>query len=89
MTNTNPPRPSRVMGITRLLVLTFACPGLLPNAGNPALAEDWPTYRHDNRRSGVTQEKIQPPLEHAWIYSAPTPPRPLGRDPPSGTPTPI
>ncbi|MCP4848196.1 MAG: PQQ-binding-like beta-propeller repeat protein [Verrucomicrobiaceae bacterium] len=30
-------------------------------------AEDWPTYRHDNRRSGVTQEKPDLPLNLAWV----------------------
>ncbi|MFP6873978.1 MAG: PQQ-binding-like beta-propeller repeat protein [Verrucomicrobiales bacterium] len=32
-----------------------------------ALAEDWPTYRHDNRRSGVTQEKAILPLYQSWV----------------------
>ena len=30
---------------------------LLPPAG-PARGEDWPTYRHDNRRSGATDETL-------------------------------
>ena len=29
-------------------------------------AEDWPTYRHDGRRSGVTKEKLTFPLQQAW-----------------------
>jgi outer membrane protein assembly factor BamB len=33
-------------------------------------AEDWPTYRHDNRRSGVTIESLTFPLETAWEYRA-------------------
>jgi len=37
---------------------------------NPILAEDWPTYRHDNRRSGVTGEALRAPLRKAWVYSS-------------------
>ncbi|MBZ0257657.1 PQQ-binding-like beta-propeller repeat protein [bacterium] len=38
-------------------------------------AEDWTTYQHDNRRSGVSLDDIKWPLELAWNYSAPTPPQ--------------
>jgi outer membrane protein assembly factor BamB len=42
----------------------------------PSLAAaDWPTYRADNRRSGVTAEPITVPLTPAWTYTAPTPPQ--------------
>ena len=37
----------------------------------PALGTDWPTYRFDNRRSGVTAEKLPLPLRQAWVYSSP------------------
>lgn len=30
--------------------------------------EDWPTYRHDNRRSGVTSERLELPLTPTWEY---------------------
>lgn len=33
-----------------------------------ARSEDWPTYQHDNRRSGVTSERLQMPLQKAWEY---------------------
>jgi len=33
-------------------------------------AEDWPTYRHDNRRSGVTSEPLDVPLQKAWEYGS-------------------
>lgn len=39
------------------------------------LAEDWPTYRHDNRRSGITSEAIQTPLTEAWTFASPVPPQ--------------
>jgi outer membrane protein assembly factor BamB len=31
-------------------------------------AEDWPTWRHDPLRSGVTGEKLAPPLEQVWQF---------------------
>jgi outer membrane protein assembly factor BamB len=39
-------------------------------------ADDWPTYRHDNQRSGVTAEALPFPLRQTWRLSfahAPTP----------------
>lgn len=36
-------------------------------ACNASLAEDWPTYRHDNRRSGVTTERLDFPLRQTWL----------------------
>ncbi len=39
------------------------------------LADNWPTYRHDNRRSGITSESISLPLEEAWCYSSPVRPK--------------
>jgi len=38
-------------------------------------AEDWPTYRHDNRRSGVSQEQLPAQLTEAWTYKSPAPPQ--------------
>lgn len=43
---------------------------------NWARAEDWPTYRHDNRGSGVTTEALVFPLEKAWEYQSSQVPRP-------------
>jgi len=40
-------------------------------------AEDWPTYRHDNRRSAVSAEIFDlDALEEQWVYEAPYPPQP-------------
>ncbi len=33
-------------------------------------AEDWPTYQHDNARSGQTNEELTLPLAEAWAYRA-------------------
>ena len=29
---------------------------------------DWPTYAHDNQRSGITTEELSPPLNQAWVF---------------------
>jgi len=39
-----------------------------------AQAEEWPTYMHDNHRTGVTTETLRPPLEVAWVFQSPFPP---------------
>lgn len=38
-------------------------------------AEDWPTYRKDNARSGSTPESTNEPFSIQWVYSSPAPPR--------------
>ena len=42
----------------------------------PARAEDWPTYLHDNQRSGVTPETLPLPLQQAWVHTPRQAPRP-------------
>jgi len=44
--------------------------------GSAALAADWPTYRHDNARTGSTSESLAAPLALDWIYVSIYPPRP-------------
>ena len=44
---------------------------------------DWPTYRHDAARSGVTDEAVAPPLEPAWVHRPPNPPQPAWPPPAS------
>ncbi len=39
-------------------------------------AEDWPTFMHDNHRSGVTGEKLLPPLSESWVLKGVRPPEP-------------
>ena len=38
-----------------------------------AQAQDWPTYRHDNRRSGVTSATLTLPLTEKWTHNGGTP----------------
>ncbi len=52
--------------------------GMLGVAG----AEDWPTYRHDNQRSGVTAEELNPAgLSKAWVHTPAYPPQPAWSGP--------
>ena len=43
--------------------------------------EDWPTYRHDNARSGVTAERLQLPLTRCWVFQPRHAPRPAWEEP--------
>ena len=51
-----------------IVLFLFACAAL------PASADDWPTYRHDERRSGVSTERIQTPLSLQWVHTPTHPP---------------
>ena len=45
-------------------------------------AADWPTYRHDNRRSGLTKENIDvKTLGLSWQWHSPLPPQPAWAGP--------
>ena len=35
-----------------------------------ATGADWPTFRRDNQRSGITTEKLTLPLMQAWAFRA-------------------
>ena len=39
------------------------------------MADDWPTYRGDAARSGISREKLPGRLEEAWRHESPHPPR--------------
>ena len=45
-----------------------------------ASADDWPTYMHDNARSGVATNSVDMPLTEQWVYHAPAEPRPAWTD---------
>ncbi len=65
-------RRSRLLALPVLGFLLLVFVSAL--AGRTAAA-DWPTYRHDNRRSGITPESIPLPLTLAWTYTSATPPQ--------------
>lgn len=56
-----------------LLVSVLAAIGLIPCHGADS---DWPTYRGDYARSGISSVSLQFPLKPAWSYRAPHPPQP-------------
>jgi outer membrane protein assembly factor BamB len=47
----------------------------------PLTAADWPTYRHDNQRSGITQETLEWPLQLLWTFQSSQPPAPAWPEP--------
>jgi len=53
-------------------------------AGGVALAEDWPTYQHDNNRSGITSESLPIPLREAWVWNTGRYPQPANAETPAG-----
>ncbi len=78
-----------IRGIARRLRSFWWCAGPLFVAvlAGPVHGEDWPTYRHDIARSGITTEQLSPPLSPQWVFEpthAPEPawdksnPRPVG-----------
>ena len=50
-------------------VVLFVCVEL-------AMAGDWPTYQHDNARSGVTDEPLSTSLSQQWVFRSIAPPEP-------------
>ena len=55
-----------------LLMLAFVVVSFFSSA----VAEDWPTYMHDNARSGVTTENLlTDELNEGWVYISPAPPQ--------------
>lgn len=55
--------------VISLLVALFAPP-------RRAVADDWPSFRHDNARSAVSGESLAPPLSAEWEFTALHPPEP-------------
>ncbi len=49
--------------------------GLVAATASTAMAQSWPTYRHDNRRSGVTDHKLKFPLSEHWVRRSAQPPQ--------------
>jgi len=52
----------------------------VPFAGR-VFGADWPTYQHDIRRSGITSERLEPPLPEQWVFQSPHAPVPAWADP--------
>ncbi len=54
---------------------------LVVTASNGTQAADWPAYRHDLQRSGVTREVLSMPLHPHWTYQSAHQPRPAWPEP--------
>src|SRR5512136_1695824 len=46
---------------------------LIAFAAASSSAEDWPTYRHDVRRTGVTPEELPGEMNLQWVREFPAP----------------
>jgi len=46
-----------------------------------AAGDDWPTYRHDNQRSGVSPTTLKLPLTEQWVFQCLQAPRPAWPEP--------
>jgi outer membrane protein assembly factor BamB len=57
-------------------VIVFTFWSVILAVGGLVRAEDWPTFNHDGYRSGVTSDNLEMPLNEAWVFKAPHPPRP-------------
>ncbi len=51
----------------QLMCTFFTCLIIVCSLAN---AQDWATYQHDNRRSGVTSENLDLPLGEQWRYKS-------------------
>lgn len=58
---------------TTTLLMSLLISGFLLAAKSQA--QSWPTYRHDARRSGVTDETIKFPLQQSWLRESKQPPQ--------------
>ncbi|NLY01583.1 MAG: PQQ-binding-like beta-propeller repeat protein [Rhodopirellula sp.] len=65
------------IGVRRLGIAIVA----VVAAAAVARAGDWPTYRRDVARSGVTDEQVKPPLTDCWTYRPLHPPQPAWSEP--------
>ena len=63
-------------GETMRKLYGYAVCSILASLGGSLRGADWPTFQHDNARSGVTEEALQFPLEETWTYRATHAPQP-------------
>lgn len=65
---------------SRLLFLECVVALIFSTAQNAAWA-DWPTYRHDNARSGIAGEALPDELDQAWVHTPRYRPQPAWQGP--------
>ncbi|MBN1341698.1 MAG: PQQ-binding-like beta-propeller repeat protein [Phycisphaerae bacterium] len=56
---------------------------LLAPLAHEVRADDWPTYRGDARRSGISAESLTLPMRAAWVYRPSHSPRPAWPEAPA------
>jgi len=65
-----------------LAILLAIAPAVSGVSGvRAAFGADWPTYRHDNARSGITSETIKAPLSECWVFEPRHAPAPAWEPP--------
>ena len=67
------------LSVARMLMAGMVMAGLV--GLKSASAGDWPTYRGDIARSGVTEDRIQLPLAPRWVYQPRHKPSPAWGEP--------
>jgi len=67
--------------MNRRLMQLLMWAGLIGAVAAGAVADDWPTYRHDNQRSGVSTEAMAGPLSRDWVFTPTHPPSHAWSDP--------
>lgn len=60
-----------------LAMMVLVCSATLVHAG------DWPSYMHDNNRSGVTSEQLNLPLTQTWVHDTQRPAAPAWNETPA------
>lgn len=68
-------------GNTASIRLAVVCAVFVGVLAGSSLGADWPAYRHDVRRSGVTVQSLAVPLRQAWVYRPAQAPRPAWSPP--------
>ena len=63
------------LSTAKIAVRCIACLLLASALSRETPAQSWPTYRHDNRRSGITDAKLEFPLTLQWVWKSPQPPQ--------------
>jgi outer membrane protein assembly factor BamB len=82
MSNSIIPRGVSSSKRKKATVHAFLCAALIVAMGAASVsADDWPTYRRDIARSGITTEQLETTLQECWIYQPTLGPQPAWGDP--------
>ena len=69
------------MSLSRVAFAVLAMLAVILVAASALCAADWPAYRHDAARSGVTPEKLPAQLHLQWTHRPKHPPQPAWPEP--------